>query len=231
MVSDLLQAGNFSVLMVFHGLYEISCLHQRFMCSCIQPGKSLAQKFHVQLVLLQIDPVQIRDLQLSPCGRLQILGILHHLIVIEIKASDTVIGLWLCRFLFNGNRLALTVKLYDSKPLRIIHIITEHGSSFCTGCRCTQSLFQSVSVENIVTQDHGNTVISDKILTDDKCLCQSVRAWLYRIGQFNAKLMPISQKSLKPGSILRCGNDQYLSDSRLHKYGQRIIDHRFIIDR
>ncbi len=87
------------------------------------------------------------------------------------------------------------VEFHDSETLRIVHIITEYGCAF-SGFRILdrrfQPLLQSVAREDIVAQDHGNRVVSDKIRPDNECLRKSVGAWLYRIGQLNTELMPVS---------------------------------------
>lgn len=40
-ISDLFQAGNFTVLMGFHGLYKVGGVYQALMSTGIQPGKAL----------------------------------------------------------------------------------------------------------------------------------------------------------------------------------------------
>ena len=124
------------------------------------------------------------------------------------------------RFFFNGNSLSVGVEFYDAETLRIVYIIAEYGSAlaafriFHSGF---QSFLQTVACKDIVTQHHGYTVIPDKVRADDKGLGQSVGTWLHFIGEMNAKLMAIPQKSLKPGSILRCGNDQDIPDPCVHE--------------
>src|SRR5699024_3331993 len=96
----------------------------------------------------------------------------------------TVVALRVLRFLLDRDGPALFVELYDTESLRIVHVIAEYsgaGILFRSLHRCPQTFFQTMSVENIISQHHGNGVFSDELLPDDKCLCQSVRAWLYCI--------------------------------------------------
>jgi hypothetical protein len=86
-------------------------------------------------------------------------------------------------------------------------------------------------VENIITQDHCHGIASNKFLTDDKSLGQSVRAWLYRIAQLNAELVAVAQKSFKPWRVVRSGDNQDIPDSRIHKDRQRIVYHWFVVNR
>ena len=46
-ICDLLQASDLTVLVAFHGFYEVGSFHKAFMCTGIQPCESLAKKFYV----------------------------------------------------------------------------------------------------------------------------------------------------------------------------------------
>ena len=81
-----------------------------------------------------------------------------------------------------------------------------------------------------IAKNHSNGIVSDKLLTNDKCLCKSVRAWLYSVGKVNTKLMSVTQKLLKTRGILRSGDDQDVTDPCVHQYRHWIVDHWFIID-
>ena len=64
-----------------------------------------------------------------------------------------------------------------------------------------------MSCEDIIAENHGNCIITDKFFTDDKCLCKSVRTWLYCIGEMDTELMSVTKKFLKTRSILRSRDD------------------------
>ena len=99
------------------------------MCTGIKPGKSLSQKLYIQVSVLQIDTVQVGDLQLASGTWLEILRILYHAVIIEIKTCDTVIALWLLRFLLDGNGFAILIKLHDTETFRIIYIVAKYSCS------------------------------------------------------------------------------------------------------
>ena len=88
-----------------------------------------------------------------------------------------------------------------------------------------------MAMENVVAENHRDIVIADKIRADNKCLRQSVRARLNRIGQLNAELMAVSKQRLEPRRVARCGNDQNITDSCLHQNRNRIVNHRLVINR
>ena len=166
------------MLMSFYCFNKICRIHKTLMCTCIQPGKSLSQKLHIQSSVFQIDTVQVCNLQFTTRRWFQIFRKLNNTIIIEIQSCYTVITLRFFRFFFNRNSLAGIVKFYNSKTFRIIHIITKYSRTFTSFSilYCSfQTLFQSMSGKNVITKNHRNCIITDEIRSNDKCLCQSVR--------------------------------------------------------
>ena len=143
--------------MLFHCLYEVGRVHQTLMCSCIKPCESLSEELHVQITVLQIYPVQISDLQFASCRWLKPLRILHNSVVIEVQSGHTVVALRLLRLLLYGYRLAVLIKLNYAKPLRVVHIISEHCSTLATFsiCHsCIESLLKSVTRMRLFRKIH-----------------------------------------------------------------------------
>ena len=64
-IGDFLKAGDLSVLVLFHSLYEICRVDQALVGTCIQPGESLTKKLNVQMTFFEIDPVEVCDLKLA----------------------------------------------------------------------------------------------------------------------------------------------------------------------
>ena len=133
-ICDFFQTGNFAMLMLFHCLHKICSIYQTFMCTGIQPGKSLSKQLYIQRTIFQINTVQICDFQFSTIRRFQIFCEFNNSIVIEIKTCHTVIALWMLRFFLDGNRFAVFVKLNNTKTLRIIYIVTEYRGSLAILC-------------------------------------------------------------------------------------------------
>ncbi len=88
-----------------------------------------------------------------------------------------------------------------------------------------------MSEKDVVAEHHGNGIISDELLADDEGLRQSVRAWLYLVGKLYTELMAVAEQSLETRGVLRGGDDQDITDACVHQNGQRIVDHRLVIDR
>ena len=132
------------------------------------------------------------------------------------------------------NGLAILVKLHNTETLRIIHIVAKHGCTLATlsVLYCgSQSFLQAMTGKDVVTQHHSHRIISNKIGANDKGLCQSIRRRLNSIGQVYTKLVSITQQVLEARDILRCGNNQNVTDASVHQNGHRIINHRFIKNR
>ena len=183
------------MLMHFNRLDKVRCIYQALMSTGIQPSKALSQKLYIQSSLFQVHSIQIRNLKLISRRWFQTLGKFHNIIIIEVKSGDTIITLWFLRLLLDGNCLSIRIKLNNTKAFRIIHIISKHRSFFLLFrilyCRM-QSFLKTMSGKNIVTKHHSNAVIADKFLADNKRLCKTVRACLYRIAQLYSKLMSVS---------------------------------------
>ena len=99
------------------------------------------------------------------------------IVVVEVETGDAIVALGVLGLFFNADHMAVLVEFHDSEPLRIIDIVAEYSRSpagFRVLNGCFQSLFQAVTCENIVSQDHSNTVISDKLFADDEGLSKSV---------------------------------------------------------
>ena len=162
------------------------------MSSCIQPCKALSQKGYIQIAFFQIDAVQVGNLQFPSGAWADLLRVIHNPSVVKIQTGDCIVGFWSRRFFFQGNCFSLLIKLHHAETFRIIHIITEYGRTFFFSCRCFQSFAQSVSVEDIVAEDHSAAISCNKLFSKKKCLRQAVRRRLNFIFQMNPGLIPVA---------------------------------------
>ncbi len=53
---------------------------------------------------------------------------------------------------------------------------------------------------------------------------------LLGVGQSNAPIFPVAEKSSEERQTLRIRNDQNIADAREHERRQRIVDHRLVVD-
>ena len=94
-----------------------------------------------------------------------------------------------------------------------------------------QLLAEMLSVENVVAQNQAHRVIADEFFADQKRLGQTVRSGLFLVVKMHAKLAAITQQVAILRQVLRGGNNQDFTDAGQHQDRDRVIDHRFVIDR
>ena len=135
---------------------------------------------------------------------------------------------------FHAQHLAVLVKFHDAETLGVLHIVAEHSAAalgLCIGGGSLEDLGEAVAVEDVVAQDHGAAVVADELFAQNKGLCQTIGRGLDLILQMDAILAAIAQQRLKAGRIGRGRDDQDILNARQHKGGQRIVDHRLVVDR
>lgn len=125
-VCDFLQAGNLMVLMLLHGLYEVSSINKALVCTSVQPSEALTQQIHVQGAVLQINAVQIGDFKFTTRRRFQVLCKFDHAVIIEVQASYAVVALRMLRLFLNRNSLTDLIELNDAETLLIVHVVAKH---------------------------------------------------------------------------------------------------------
>ena len=149
------------------------------------------------------------DLQFAAGRWLHLFCHFAHACRIEIQSGHGIVALWLCRFFLDGYRFSVRIEIHDTETLRIVDIIAKDGclSLLCILCGIAQNFSESVSIENVVTKYHGAGILSDKFLSKQKCLCESIRRRLHFVGQMKPELISIPQKCLKSRGIFRRGNN------------------------
>lgn len=89
---------------------------------------------------------------------------------------------------------------------------------------------ESLTVEEIISEYQTYIIRPDKCLTDEECLCESVRRRLYRVGKMDSPLNSVPEESFEARTIFGCRNNEDISDTSEHECRDRIVDHRLIID-
>ena len=199
----------------------------------VEPGEAAAEGEHLELVVGEEGVVDRGDLQLAAGRRLHFLRDADHLVRIEIEAHDGIVALGLLRLLLDGLGIAVGVERDDAVALGIVDPAAEHGR-FRIFLRIVDGLQQQIpeagAVEDVVAQDHADGVVADELLADDKGLCQAVGRGLLRIGELHAVVGSVAQQAPEARQVVRRGDDQDLPDPRHHQHGDRVVDHRFIVD-
>mgnify|MGYP000644674684 CR=1 FL=1 len=128
--------------------------------------------------------------------------------------------------------MAVLVKRDDAETLRVVDVVAKDGAAAIgsVGGGILQTLGEARAVEDVVAQDHGAAVVANELLAQNKRLGQAVGAGLDLVLQMQAVLAAVTQQFLKNLHIPRRGNNQHLPDFRQHQGGERIINHRFVVN-
>ena len=233
MIGDFLQCGDLDALTPLDHLHEAARLDQAVHGARIQPRKAASHDLRPKGAVLQIHIVQRSDLQFAPCAGFHLLRQFADPLVVEIQAGDAVVALGIFRLFLHGKHLAVGIELHDAEAFRIVDEIAEDRSKpiFRILRRFPQHSGKTVAIEDVIPQHHGAGLSADKILADQECLRQSIRGGLHRILERNAELASVPQQLLKAGRVRGSRDHQNILNSRQHQRRQRVIDHRFIIDR
>ncbi len=149
--------------------------------------------------------------------------------VIQVEARNGVVGLRVLRFLFDADRFSCLVKGDDAVSLRIVDLISEYD---CTVIESSDKPIEPhLAVKDIVPQNQTNRFARDEFLADEKGLRNPLGFRLYFIGNAYPPAASITHEGFKARRIARRGNDQNIIDPRHHQGSQRIVNHRFVINR
>ena len=198
----------------------------------IQPGEAAAEGLDQQFSIGQESLVHGSDLEFAPRGRLDGGGDIDDLIRIEIQPGDRIVGLGLRRLFLDGNAVALGIEFRHAITFGVGNPITEDRrfAAVSIGHSPAQLPFKAGAMEDVVSQDHAGGIVADEFPADDESLGQAVGRRLLGIGETDAIIGAVSQQTLEAGQVVRRGDDQDILDTGQHEHGDRIVDHRLVID-
>src|SRR3712207_503804 len=167
-VGDLLRAGDLEALPLFDGLDEVGGLLEGLVGSRIQPGHPSAQDLDPQPAPLEVLDVDVGYLQFAPRRRLEILGYIQHLVVVEVEPRDRVVGSGSFGLLFYAHDPAVALELDHAVALRILDVVAEDGRLARPARRFPQDLAETLTIKNVVPQYQRDGLVPDKAPPDDK---------------------------------------------------------------
>ena len=112
-----------------------------------------------------------------------------------------------------------------------MHVIGEDGGALLPAVCVAENLVEIVAVENVVAEDECRTLLADEVGPDDEGLGEAVGAGLDGVLQVDAPLAAVAEQLLEAWGVLRGGDDQDVLDAGQQQRGQRVVDHRFVVDR
>ena len=149
----------------------------------------------------------------------------------EVEPGDGVAAPGFLRFFDDGKRLALRVKVHHAIALRVRHAIAKNRAAAGQRVGAGQHVGHSVAEEDVVAEDHDGRIARQKILRQKIGLRQPVRARLGDELKPHPPLRAVVQQSLKLRLIVGRRDDRDLPHPGQHQDGERVVYHRFVIDR
>jgi len=131
----------------------------------------------------------------SPLGRLYSLrsGTTRRL---EAKPRNMIVRPQTPQLLFKNHDSEVPIEFNNTEALRILNIETEHGSTpfFRPFGSTLEHIPKSVSIEDVISQNHCTSIISDEILSYDESLRQTIRTELYSKRKKDTEPMSVINK-------------------------------------
>ena len=124
----------------------------------------------------------------------------------------------------------IAVELHHAKPLRVHYLIAEYRRTLGDCRMLLQHRGETLAVEYVVPENQTYRGIRDERRPDEEGLRETLRSRLHGVAQIDAELTTIAEHSLKGWLIFRRGYDENVSNPGQHEHGQRVVDHRLVVD-
>ena len=106
---------------------------------------------------------------------------------------------------------------------------------------CREGLINSVGLQNPGVdafiahelprlRDIDIRIIADEFFADEKCLRQTARIGLNGIRKIESEFFSAAEELFKARRIVGRRDDEDIADARQHERGERIVDHRLVVD-
>ena len=234
LVGDLLEHRDRHVLASLHGADELARLVEALHGSGVQPRVAAPERHHGEQPVLQVHAVEVGDLQLAAGGGHDPLRALGDVARVEVQAGDGVGALGTLGLLLDGDGVEVLVELHDAEALGVVDVVAEHGGQAALRGvlhRAAQVTAQAVAVEDVVPEDERAGLAGGELIADHERLRQAVGAGLHGVGKVHAVVRAVAQQALEVRQVGRGGDDQDIADAGHHEDGQRVVDHRLVVDR
>src|SRR5262245_33513290 len=88
-----------------------------------------------------------------------------------------------------------------------------------------------MSVKDVVSKNETRGRVPEEMSSNQESLCKAARRRLGGIVEIDSPLLSVSKKAAKQGQVLWSGDNQNFPYSRQHQCGERIVNHRLVINR
>ena len=230
-VCDFLQAGNIAPGLLLNVVNADAGFQQIVCRSGIQPDQIILQRDDVQLALLEVSKIDIRDFQLSACGRLDVFCDFRDLRIIKVQTGNDIIGLGEARLLLDADCSAVFVELNHTERTGVVHIIAEHNCAVLLRSGSGEFFVQCRGIENVVTEHQTALLSGNEVLCNQQRVRDAARNLLHGIADGNAKGAAVTQQLFKGFLLVRRDDNHNIVHAGLHQNCKRIIDQRLVVNR
>ena len=230
-IGDFFHTGHIEALALLDGLDIVRSLQKAIVGARIEPGHAPAQKFHPKLAPGEVFVINAGDFDFSPGGWLYMFGDVHDLVIVKIKARNSVVGLREGGFFFYGEHPAIGIEFHHPVGCGILDPVAEDGGSACVGNGFLEGFGKPLAKKDVVPQHEGYPLLSDKAFSYNKGIGEAPGLFLDRIVKAHAKPVATTEKFLKYGQVPGGRDDHHLSNARKHQDREGVVNHGFVIHR
>ena len=183
------------------------------------------------MFLLKVHTVNVCNFQLAARRGLDVGCNVTHLLVVKIQTSHGVVALWIFGFFFNAQGFLLRIKVHHTIALWVLHMVSKDTGTGGLRIGPLHELDQIVTIKNVVAQHQSARVLTHKFFANDEGLGQTIGARLHGILDVHTPLTAVSQQVGKTRGVLRCTDQQHISDARQHEGSEGVIHHGLVVHR
>src|SRR5262245_5471517 len=184
---DLLDAGDLQPGALLQRLHELRRGQQRRRRAQVEPGHAAAERRDVELAVVEVRLVDVRDLQLAAVRGLEVAGDLHHLLVVEVQARDGPARPRVEWLLLYAERAEVAVELDDAVALRVVDLVGEDIGTFLEAGGAGEEVLEVVAVEEVVAEDQAAGAAGEEFVPDEERLGDAVGPRLDGVGEGEAE--------------------------------------------
>jgi hypothetical protein len=226
--SHFLKTANFETLAVFNCRDEVGGFQKGIVGAGIEPGNAATEELHLQLAHLEVSAVDVGDFEFAAFAGFEVSADINDLVVVHIEAGNSVVGFGLGRFFFDGKNVLVGIEFHDAVTLGVGNPVAKDGSTAFVVHGGTEG--GELAVEEIIAEDQGDRIVSDKGSANDEGLGDAFGAGLFGVGEIDAKAGAIAKEILKTGEILGSGDEEDIADAGKHEGGEGVVDHGLVIN-
>ena len=202
-VGNFFQAGHLEVLPLLNGGDEVGRFHHRIVGPGVEPGIAAAHQLDVELALFEVDRVDVGDFEFAAGRRLDVLGDVDHLVVVEVQPRYRVVRLRLGWLFFDRNGVHLVVEFHHPEAFRIVDVVAKDGRPAGLLGRRLNQLGQAGAVVDVVAEDQADRIVTDEVLAEDEGFSEAVWLFLDLVGEVQAQFGAVAQQLLEEWHVVR----------------------------